>query len=98
MKTQKILLRSLAVAVVIAAVIWTTTANSQNKPITCCKKVSTAEVTEPIIDIRLKDKNLPCLKAVIFKTEQGELCCDPGQRWVQKKVKQFLKNKPKRSA
>uniref|UniRef100_A0A672MG21 Chemokine interleukin-8-like domain-containing protein n=1 Tax=Sinocyclocheilus grahami TaxID=75366 RepID=A0A672MG21_SINGR len=29
----------------------------------CCNKVSTAKVTDPIIDIRLQHESLPCVKA-----------------------------------
>ncbi|KAL1248508.1 hypothetical protein QQF64_021826 [Cirrhinus molitorella] len=94
METQRILLRTLAVAVVIASVIWTTTAaEGQNDAgQKCCTKVSTAELTDPIINIRLHPgKDLPCVKAVIIETERGEFCCDPKQQWVLKKVKQFFK-------
>uniref|UniRef100_A0A8C1IIK1 Chemokine interleukin-8-like domain-containing protein n=1 Tax=Cyprinus carpio TaxID=7962 RepID=A0A8C1IIK1_CYPCA len=54
----------------------------------CCTKVSTADVTDPILNIRLQHESLPCVKAVIFKTKRGEFCIDPKQRWVEKKVKQ----------
>uniref|UniRef100_A0A9J7Z9G6 Chemokine (C-C motif) ligand 34b, duplicate 1 n=1 Tax=Cyprinus carpio carpio TaxID=630221 RepID=A0A9J7Z9G6_CYPCA len=57
----------------------------------CCTKVSTANVTDPIINIRLQRKSLPCVKAVMFETEQGEFCRDPKLRWVQEKVKHFFK-------
>uniref|UniRef100_A0A671N4Q9 Chemokine interleukin-8-like domain-containing protein n=1 Tax=Sinocyclocheilus anshuiensis TaxID=1608454 RepID=A0A671N4Q9_9TELE len=91
MKTQRILMRSLAVAVVIASVIWTTTA--QHKVKSCCTKVSKAKVNDRIISFREQIESLPCVKAVIFKTKQGEFCCDPRQRWVKKKVEQLVKAK-----
>uniref|UniRef100_A0A8C1WX15 Chemokine interleukin-8-like domain-containing protein n=1 Tax=Cyprinus carpio TaxID=7962 RepID=A0A8C1WX15_CYPCA len=91
METRRILMRSLAVAVVIASVIWTTTAEDNKVNGSCCTKVSTANVTDPIINIRLQRKSLPCVKAVIFKTKRGEFCIDPKQRWVEKKVKQFFR-------
>uniref|UniRef100_A0A8C2K0D3 Chemokine interleukin-8-like domain-containing protein n=1 Tax=Cyprinus carpio TaxID=7962 RepID=A0A8C2K0D3_CYPCA len=91
METRRILMRSLAVAVVITSVIWITTAEDQKVRKPCCTKVSTANVTDPIINIRLQRKSLPCVKAVIFKTEQGEFCSDPRQRWVKEKVKQFFR-------
>ncbi|RXN33352.1 eotaxin-like isoform X1 [Labeo rohita] len=84
METQRILMRSLAVAVVLAAVIWTTT-------------VSTSEVIEPIISFRRLKEDLPCLKAVIFETERGYFCSDWRQPWVKRKILQFLKDKPKKS-
>uniref|UniRef100_A0A9J7XV35 Chemokine (C-C motif) ligand 34b, duplicate 1 n=1 Tax=Cyprinus carpio carpio TaxID=630221 RepID=A0A9J7XV35_CYPCA len=57
----------------------------------CCTKVSTANVTDPIINIRMQHKSLPCVKAVIFETAEGEFCRDPNLRWVQEKVKKFFK-------
>uniref|UniRef100_A0A8C1X2F7 Chemokine interleukin-8-like domain-containing protein n=1 Tax=Cyprinus carpio TaxID=7962 RepID=A0A8C1X2F7_CYPCA len=93
METRRILMRSLAVAVVIASVIWTTTGNAAGPGVvySCCTKVSTADVTDPILNIRLQRKSLPCVKAIIFKTKRGEFCIDPKQRWVEKKVKQFFR-------
>ncbi|RXN35805.1 C-C motif chemokine 21-like protein [Labeo rohita] len=95
METQRILMRSLAVAVVLAAVTWTTTAEP-NKVNSCCTKVSTSEVTDPIIGFHIKNENLPCVKAVIFETERGYFCSDWRQPWVKRKILQFLKDKPKR--
>ncbi|XP_016129771.1 eotaxin-like isoform X1 [Sinocyclocheilus grahami] len=91
METRRILMRSLAVAVVMASVIWTTTAAGREVMYSCCNKVSTAKVTDPIIDIRLQHESLPCVKAVIFETKQVKFCSDPKQRWVREKVKQFFK-------
>uniref|UniRef100_A0A673N6S7 Chemokine (C-C motif) ligand 34b, duplicate 1 n=1 Tax=Sinocyclocheilus rhinocerous TaxID=307959 RepID=A0A673N6S7_9TELE len=45
----------------------------------CCTNVSAAEVIDPIISFRMQRESLPCVKAVIFETEQGE------------KIRQFLK-------
>uniref|UniRef100_A0A672MBA8 Chemokine interleukin-8-like domain-containing protein n=1 Tax=Sinocyclocheilus grahami TaxID=75366 RepID=A0A672MBA8_SINGR len=56
----------------------------------CCTKVSTAKVTDPIIKITMQNESLPCVKAVIFETKQVKFCSDPKQRWVREKVKQFL--------
>nr|BAA31459.1 CC chemokine-1 [Cyprinus carpio] len=98
METRRILMRSLAVAVVIASVIWTTTAADTAVVYSCCTKVTTAEVTDPILNIRLQRESLPCVKAVIFKTKQGEFCSDPKLRWVKEKVKQFFKKTPAASS
>uniref|UniRef100_A0A673N0P3 Chemokine (C-C motif) ligand 34b, duplicate 1 n=1 Tax=Sinocyclocheilus rhinocerous TaxID=307959 RepID=A0A673N0P3_9TELE len=38
----------------------------------CCTNVSAAEVIDPIISFRMQRESLPCVKAVIFETEQGE--------------------------
>uniref|UniRef100_A0A673HVU1 Chemokine interleukin-8-like domain-containing protein n=1 Tax=Sinocyclocheilus rhinocerous TaxID=307959 RepID=A0A673HVU1_9TELE len=59
---------------------------AQHKVKSCCTKVSKAKVTNRIISFRRQNESLPCVKAVIFKTERGEFCCDPRQRWVKKKV------------
>ncbi|KTG42138.1 hypothetical protein cypCar_00037640, partial [Cyprinus carpio] len=71
--------------------IWTTTAADTQVVYSCCTKVSTANVTDPILNIRLQRKSLPCVKAVIFETKQGEFCRDPKLQWVQEKVKQFFR-------
>uniref|UniRef100_A0A672MG29 Chemokine interleukin-8-like domain-containing protein n=1 Tax=Sinocyclocheilus grahami TaxID=75366 RepID=A0A672MG29_SINGR len=85
METRRILMRSLAVAV-----FFCLTVAADDKVYSCCTKVSTAKVTDPIIDIRLQHESLPCVKAVIFETERGDFCCDSKQRWVWVKVKQFF--------
>uniref|UniRef100_A0A673KLU7 Chemokine interleukin-8-like domain-containing protein n=2 Tax=Sinocyclocheilus rhinocerous TaxID=307959 RepID=A0A673KLU7_9TELE len=64
METRRILMRSLAVAVVMVSVIWTTTA-AGDVVYSCCTKVSTAKVTDPIIEIRMQRESLPCVKAVM---------------------------------
>ncbi|XDV47693.1 hypothetical protein PO909_017263 [Leuciscus waleckii] len=98
METQRILMRSLAV-VVFASVIWTITesAGANQKLIHCsCKVVSRVKLTDPIIGFRLLNESLPCLKAVVFKTERGEFCLDWRQRWVQEEVKKLLAQRNKR--
>ncbi|XP_026116486.1 C-C motif chemokine 8-like, partial [Carassius auratus] len=98
METRRTLMRSLAVAVVIASMIWTTTAQVQKPKYSCCTKVLRDKLTDPIINIRLQPESLPCVRAVIFETEQGDFCIDPRQSWVKEIVKQFFssaqRNKP----
>ncbi|RXN37689.1 eotaxin-like isoform X1 [Labeo rohita] len=96
METQRILMRSLAVAVVLAAVIWTTTGTEEHKTKVknvCCTQVSTSEVTDPIISFKMQNEKLPCVKAIIFDTERGKFCSDWRQPWVKRKILQFLKDK-----
>ncbi|KAK9953174.1 hypothetical protein ABG768_017192, partial [Culter alburnus] len=90
METQRILMRSLAV-VFIASVIWTITEEKgkENGLYSCCTAVSRVEFTDPVIGVRMQKESLPCVMAVIFETERGELCCDPRQPWVKEKVLQF---------
>ncbi|NP_001108526.2 chemokine (C-C motif) ligand 34b, duplicate 1 precursor [Danio rerio] len=91
MKTQKIFMRSLAVALT-ASVIWTVTAVADNVE-SCCTPVSTPELTDPIMSVRIQFESLECETAIVFKTEERELCSDPRQLWVRRKVMQFYKNK-----
>ncbi|RXN33344.1 eotaxin-like isoform X1 [Labeo rohita] len=93
METRRILMRSLAVAVVLTAVIWTTSGKEPNKVNSCCTKVSTAEVTDLIISFRMQKESFQCVKAVIFETERGEFCSDWRQPWVKRKILQFLNDK-----
>ncbi|XP_077101136.1 uncharacterized protein LOC143752049 [Siphateles boraxobius] len=90
METQRILMRSLAV-VVFASVIWTI-ADAQQKEITCCivyNSQTRAQFTDPIISFRLQKQSLPCLKAVVLKTERGDFCFKWRLQWVQEEVKRL---------
>ncbi|XP_077101137.1 uncharacterized protein LOC143752050 [Siphateles boraxobius] len=91
METQRILMRSLAV-VVFASVIWTITvsADAQQKENTCCTVLSSltrAQFTDPIIGFRQLKQSLPCLKAVVLKTERGDFCFKWRLQWVQEEIK-----------
>ncbi|XP_077100187.1 uncharacterized protein LOC143751514 [Siphateles boraxobius] len=93
METQRILMRSLAV-VVFASVIWTITGKVLKSEITCCTAVSSltrAQFTDPIIGFRMQKLSLPCLKAIVLKTERGDFCFSWRLRWVQEEVKRFSK-------
>ncbi|XP_062841966.1 C-C motif chemokine 19-like [Trichomycterus rosablanca] len=79
--------RSLAVVAVIAFTIWTVT--DAEKVNTCCTKVSRSMKNETITNYRFQKKDPPCVRAVIFYTERGQLCIDPSQPWVQKKIISF---------
>ncbi|CAM4723200.1 unnamed protein product [Leuciscus chuanchicus] len=95
METQRILMRSLAV-LVFASVIWTESAGDNQKLINCCKVVSSAKFTDPIISFRMLKSNPPCLKAIIFETKRGKFCLDWRQQWVQDEVKRFRAQRNKR--
>ncbi|XP_051969479.1 uncharacterized protein LOC127634114 [Xyrauchen texanus] len=96
MEIQNVLMRSLVVVGVFSSVIWTIT--DAEKVSSCCKLVSRTEVTDPIIGFRMQKSNPPCVKAVIFKTEKGEFCSDWTQKWVLKKIRQFLSAQRKKIA
>ncbi|KAI5617093.1 chemokine CCL-CUb precursor, partial [Silurus asotus] len=62
----------------------------------CCVAVSRYMENIPITGYRLQERNIPCVRAVIFKTEKGQFCIDPNQPWVKRKIIEFwksLKNK-----
>ncbi|XP_051969480.1 C-C motif chemokine 2-like [Xyrauchen texanus] len=96
MQIQNVLMRSLVVVGIFASVIWTIT--DAEKSNSCCKLVSRAEVTDPIIGFSTQEADHPCVKAVIFKTEKGEFCSDWTQKWVLKKICQFLSAQRKKIA
>ncbi|XP_068075499.2 uncharacterized protein isoform X2 [Danio rerio] len=56
----------------------------------CCTSVSTAEVTDPIISVRIQRESPPCGTSIIFETKEGKICSDPRHKWVLRKVVQFL--------
>uniref|UniRef100_A0A667YS24 Chemokine interleukin-8-like domain-containing protein n=1 Tax=Myripristis murdjan TaxID=586833 RepID=A0A667YS24_9TELE len=74
------LMKSVMVAVILATLagpgsLWS-----------CCEKVSSKEITEPIIGYKLQEENLPCIKAVIFQTEKDQFCTYVGAPWVRAKA------------
>ncbi|KAL7835321.1 hypothetical protein SRHO_G00276680 [Serrasalmus rhombeus] len=57
----------------------------------CCVSVSRSRVVEPLKAYRLQDRNPPCVKAVIFETENKHYCLDESQPWVQEKIEEFIR-------
>uniref|UniRef100_A0A8C5AES6 Uncharacterized LOC115548874 n=1 Tax=Gadus morhua TaxID=8049 RepID=A0A8C5AES6_GADMO len=55
----------------------------------CCKKVSTLKINITISGFRFQRKDPPCVKAVIFKTTEGEQCVYWRLAWVMAKVKEL---------
>ncbi|XP_051969486.1 C-C motif chemokine 24-like, partial [Xyrauchen texanus] len=96
MEIQNVLMRSLVVVGIFASVIWTIT--DAEKVSSCCTHVNKEEVTDPIISYSKQEADLPCVKAVIFTTEKGEFCSDWTQKWVLKKIRQFLRAQRKKLA
>ncbi|KAF7214182.1 putative uncharacterized protein DDB_G0290521 [Nothobranchius furzeri] len=63
----------------------------------CCKRVSTKQITEPILGYLVQKPNLPCVRAVIFQTESG-LYCNQINPWALRKIQEFRKTKAQASA
>ncbi|ROJ35244.1 hypothetical protein DPX16_2758, partial [Anabarilius grahami] len=57
----------------------------------CCKSASTKEITSPITGFKLQRENLPCVKAVIFFTSEGQRCSHWRENWVREKVRELRK-------
>ncbi|KAM9774780.1 uncharacterized protein ACBT44_002158 isoform 2-T2 [Syngnathus typhle] len=66
--------------------------HGQGKPTECCKKVSTKEITEEVIGLRVdRYAQLPCLPAVIFYTKNGDYCAHARAPWVRQKIEAIRK-------
>ncbi|XP_038829266.1 NADPH oxidase activator-like [Salvelinus namaycush] len=75
-------------AIVIAMLVWTGTVDGE-KLSSCCKTVTRSEVTDPITGYWTQAYNAPCVRAVIFETKKGLICCHYKQPWVRRKIQQF---------
>ncbi|KAM9333769.1 uncharacterized protein KZ484_018751 [Pholidichthys leucotaenia] len=60
----------------------------------CCKKVTNEKIQEPILDFMLQERNLPCVKAVIFQTKSGLYCVNGKASWVRQAIRELTKAKP----
>uniref|UniRef100_A0A096M1B0 Chemokine interleukin-8-like domain-containing protein n=1 Tax=Poecilia formosa TaxID=48698 RepID=A0A096M1B0_POEFO len=83
------MLKVALVAVIMAVV----SANPGEKLFSCCKKVSTAEIKEPIIKFEVQRSNPPCVTAVIFTTQTGHYCSHPQAPWVFQKIQELRRAK-----
>uniref|UniRef100_A0A3P8ZKN6 Chemokine interleukin-8-like domain-containing protein n=1 Tax=Esox lucius TaxID=8010 RepID=A0A3P8ZKN6_ESOLU len=63
--------------------------SAADKPRNCCTKTSIQKITSTIIGARLQQRDPPCVKAVIFETEDGEVCSHWREAWVRKAVFQL---------
>uniref|UniRef100_A0A671YE09 Chemokine interleukin-8-like domain-containing protein n=1 Tax=Sparus aurata TaxID=8175 RepID=A0A671YE09_SPAAU len=86
------LLKSALVAVVLVAVIHSALAVDE-KLASCCKRVDKTEIKEPITGFMVQERNLPCVKAVIFQTKSGLFCKQFSAPWVHRKIVEYMKSK-----
>uniref|UniRef100_A0A3B3T480 Chemokine interleukin-8-like domain-containing protein n=1 Tax=Paramormyrops kingsleyae TaxID=1676925 RepID=A0A3B3T480_9TELE len=59
------------------------------KVTSCCTTVSRRKITSPILGYRTQKWSPPCVKAVIFETEDGPVCSHWREEWVFQKVKEL---------
>ncbi|KAJ8274384.1 hypothetical protein COCON_G00090090 [Conger conger] len=77
------------VAVVTVILSLTVLGTDGNKAHNCCQEVSTQNITVPILGYRVQLRKPPCVKAVIFLTEDGEKCSHWKESWVFQKIREL---------
>ncbi|XP_068200014.1 uncharacterized protein [Antennarius striatus] len=85
------LMKSALVAVVLLALIGS--GSAVNKLSSCCKTVSSQPISGPITGYMVQKASPPCVRAIIFQTEQGLFCSQVNAPWVRRKIIAFEKAK-----
>ncbi|KAM6908061.1 uncharacterized protein PEZ65_016361 [Lycodopsis pacificus] len=90
------MMKSVLVAIVLVSVLQS--GSAAEKLSSCCKRVTRQEITDPILGWMLQQRNLPCVRAVIFQTKAGLFCTELNAAWVRPKIVAFEKAKARLTA
>uniref|UniRef100_A0A3P9CUA2 C-C motif chemokine 3 n=1 Tax=Maylandia zebra TaxID=106582 RepID=A0A3P9CUA2_9CICH len=72
----------LVCTVMVVGAISGSDARRQKRP--CCVEVTRQDTSADVVGetYRQQAATPPCVKAIIFNTEYGQLCADPNAQWV----------------
>uniref|UniRef100_A0A3Q0R221 Chemokine interleukin-8-like domain-containing protein n=1 Tax=Amphilophus citrinellus TaxID=61819 RepID=A0A3Q0R221_AMPCI len=59
----------------------------------CCIGVTSINKSSEVVGetYRVQSEKSPCVKAIIFNTDDGKLCADPKAQWVKKLIANMTK-------